>query len=409
MANPYRALFQHPGTLAFASAGLVARMPLSMAGIGLITMLSQQRGSYWLAGAVAATFTVTMALAAPQVSRWVDRYGQGRVLPPVTALSVVAMLALLLASHFQAPDWTLFPLAVLAGFMPSMPAMVRARWTELYRGTPKLATAYSLESVLDEVSFIVGPPLAVGASVALFPEAGPLLAVLMLAAGVVALVRQRATEPPAHGASAGAQPSAMGLASVRALVMTLVALGVIVGAIDVISVAFAEAQGQPAAASVVLAVYAVGSCLAGLAFGALNPAWPLPRLLAWCAFATAVTALPLLWVDHTVALAAVLFLCGGFFAPTMIVAMRLVETLVSPAQLTEGLTWLITGLGVGVAGGAAVAGWVVDQAGVSTALWAPVVAGVLAWLLALGCCAVVRLNRLGIEQSRSGEGQPGRA
>jgi len=31
-----------------------------------------------------------------------------------------------------------------------------------HRGRPELQTAYALESVLDEVCFIVGPPLSVG-------------------------------------------------------------------------------------------------------------------------------------------------------------------------------------------------------------------------------------------------------
>ena len=46
MFHAYRQLFTRPGTAAFVLAGLLARLPLSMTGIGLITMLSQQRGAY---------------------------------------------------------------------------------------------------------------------------------------------------------------------------------------------------------------------------------------------------------------------------------------------------------------------------------------------------------------------------
>ena len=55
MANPYRELFTAPGARAFVLAGMIARMPISMTGIGVITMLSQLKGGYALAGAVAAT------------------------------------------------------------------------------------------------------------------------------------------------------------------------------------------------------------------------------------------------------------------------------------------------------------------------------------------------------------------
>lgn len=55
MANPYQELFTAPGAKGFALAGLLARIPLPMTGIGIITMLSQLRGSYALAGALVQT------------------------------------------------------------------------------------------------------------------------------------------------------------------------------------------------------------------------------------------------------------------------------------------------------------------------------------------------------------------
>ena len=180
MATPYRDLFAAPGTTGLALAGLLARLPLPMTGIGLITLLSQLRGSYALAGAVSATFVLTYALLSPQVSRWVDRHGQGRVLPWATAASATGLLLLLACTVLRAPDWTLFAAAMLAGCMPSVSAMVRARWTAIHRGRPQLQTAYSLETVFDEVTFIAGPPLSVGLSVAVWPQAGVLAAALLL-------------------------------------------------------------------------------------------------------------------------------------------------------------------------------------------------------------------------------------
>ena len=372
MANPYREIFSAPGTKAFSGAGLIARMPISMVGIGIITMLAQLQGSYWLAGGVAATFALATALLAPQISRWVDRYGQSRILPGVTAIGVSALLALLLCSHFGAPDWTLFVFAALSGCMPSMSAMVRARWTELYRGSPKLHTAFSFESVLDEVSFIIGPPISVGLCVALFPQAGPLAAAILLAIGVSVFVLQRSTEPPVHPRSSEHQGTVLRQGAVVVLLLALLGLGTIVGTVDVVSVAFAQHQGQPAAASIVLSVYALGSCIAGLVFGTLKLKTPLPKLFLFGAAATALTVVPLMWVSSIATLAAAMFVAGLFFAPTLITAMGLVENIVPPAKLTEGLTWMITGLGIGVALGAVAGGWVIDaygaQAGFSVSL-----------------------------------------
>ncbi|WP_421105626.1 MFS transporter [Serratia marcescens] len=390
MANPYFTLFSAPGSKAFSSAGLIARLPISMTGIGIITMLSQVRGSYWLAGAVAATFAFSMALLAPQIARAADRYGQNRVLPYATGVSALALLLLLICTHYRAPDWTLFVFAALAGGIPSISAMVRARWSEIYRGTPQLHTAFSFESVLDEVAFIVGPPIAVGLSVALFPEAGPLAAALLLVAGVSAFAWQKSTQPPVYPRNNQRQRAILAMPSMQILVLALIALGTIVGTVDVISVAFAEQQGQPAAASIVLSVYAGGSCLAGLIFGAIKLPSPLPRQFLYAAFATALTTLPLLWVHNVLTLAAAMFVAGLFFAPTMIVAMGLVERLVPPSRLTEGLTWMVTGLGVGVALGAALAGLAIDAVGIKAGFGVTLTAGLVVLLVAAGGYRLMR-------------------
>ena len=92
MTNPYVAIFRAPGAGAFSAAGFLARLPLAMVTVGIVTMLSQTHGRYGLAGAVAATFALTNALISPQVSRLVDRRGQSRVLIPATAVSVAAFI-----------------------------------------------------------------------------------------------------------------------------------------------------------------------------------------------------------------------------------------------------------------------------------------------------------------------------
>ncbi|WP_375055154.1 MFS transporter [Zobellella sp. DQSA1] len=385
MPNPYRELFEARGAKSFSLAGLVARIPLPMTGIGIITMLSQLRGSYGLAGAVAATFVLTYALMSPQISRLVDRHGQGRVLPAAAGISVLGILLLLACSYWQTPDGALFIGAVLAGFMPSMSAMVRARWTAAYRGKPRLQTAYSLETVLDEVTFIAGPPLSVGLSVALFPQAGPLVAAMLLAVGVLAFAALRGTEPPVeqHAAALGSAGSVIRLADVRLLTLLMVAMGVIVGTVDIVSVAFAEQVGRPAAASIVLSVYAIGSCLAGLLFGALKLKTPLYRLLLLGGLATAATTLPLLFAGNIAGLAGAVFVAGLCFAPTMIVAMSLVERMVPENKLTEGMTWLLAGLNIGVALGAAVSGQIVDMDGARGGFSVALIAGGAVLLVAL--------------------------
>ena len=92
MANHYRELLTTPGATGLVFASSIARLPQAMIGIGIITMLVQQTGVYWLAGAVAGTFTLANALLGPHISKLVDQHGQSRVLPVVTAFSIAMLI-----------------------------------------------------------------------------------------------------------------------------------------------------------------------------------------------------------------------------------------------------------------------------------------------------------------------------
>ncbi|MET8029599.1 MFS transporter [Streptomyces avermitilis] len=391
MPSPYRALFAAPGSKGFSAAGFLGRMPLSMMGIGVVTMISQLTGRYGLAGALSATIALSAAALGPQISRLVDRYGQRRVLRPATLFALTAAAALLLAAHYDWPDWVLFVCSAGIGCVPSLGAMTRARWANLYRDTPQLHTAYAFESVVDEVCFIFGPIISIGVSTVWFPEAGPLLAAVFLALGVFWLTAQRATEPEPHPHEQHSGGSALSAAGLQVLVATFVATGAIFGAVDVVTVAFAEEQGHKAAASVVLALYAAGSCVAGVVFGLLRFTGAAERrwLLGICAMA--VSMIPLLLVGNLPFLAVALFVAGLSIAPTMITTMSLIEQHVPRAKLTEGMTWVSTGLAVGIALGSSVSGWVIDAAGARAGYGVPAVSGAVA--VAVGFLGYRRLSR----------------
>jgi MFS family permease len=359
-------------------------MPLSMMGIGVVAMISQLTGRYGLAGALSAALAMSAAVAGPQISRLVDRHGQRRVLRPAMLTAVTAVAGLLICTQQGAPDWTLFVFAAGAGCVPSVGSMVRARWAELYRDSPReLHTAYSWESTVDEVCFIFGPIISIGLSTAWFPEAGPLLAAAFLAVGVLWLTAQRATEPVPRPREEHTGGSALRSPGLRVLVTTFTATGALFGAVDVVTVAFAEEQGHKAAASLVLAVYALGSCLAGAVFGLLQMRGSASRRWMFGVCAMAVSMIPLQLAGNLPFLAVALFVAGLSVAPTMVTTMALVEAHVPRTKLTEGMTWTSTGLAVGVALGSSAAGRVVDMAGAQAGYAVPVAAGAAAAVVAV--------------------------
>ena len=376
MSNPYKEIFAAPGAKGFSAAGFFARLPLAMAPIGIVAMLSQTHGEYWLAGAVSATFALTNALISPQVSRYVDRLGQSAVVIPTTIISVAAFAALIAAANQHWPAWTLFLSALLAAVMPSMPALLRARWSELFRNRPELNTAFAFESAADELVYIAGASLSVGLAVALFPEAGMLISTAFLAVGSLAFIAQRGTEPKVRPVEPGAsQGSAIRLRAVQIITAALVFVGATFATAEVSVVAITKELGQPSAASLVIGVYALGSFVLGLVLGALNPKMALQRQLLIAVSVLTLTALPLVVAGSSVALLALaVFVSGISISPTFITAFGLIERRVPESQLTEGVTWVMTGIGIGMALGAFVTGWVVDNFGAQNGFWVSVAA-----------------------------------
>lgn len=91
----------------------------------------------------------------------------------------------------------------------------------------------------------------------------------------------------------------------------------------------------------------------------------------------ALSLMPLLGVGSILAFALAMLMAGFSVAPTMILAMGLIERAADPARLIEGLTRTITGLDIGMALGSVLTGWVVE--GYSTASGFPVTVGA-GWL-----------------------------
>ncbi|QEV18357.1 MFS transporter [Streptomyces alboniger] len=386
--NPYTRLFAIPGATAFTLGNLIARLPMGMFSVSAVIMISGARGSYALAGAVTATGLAATAVVAPWTARLVDRHGQARVAVPATAIAALGSLSLLLCVRYGAPDWTLFASYAATATTPNTGGMSRARWAYLLKGdAPAVHTANSFEQAADELCFMLGPVLAAFLCGALFPQAGTLIGVVLLLTGVLVFAAQRATEPPPQGrthSSEGAR-SPLRARGMPALLVGFLATGAVFGSLEVVTIAYADERGHKAAAGVILALQAAGSCAAGLVYGAVKPRGPLVRRHLLCGAAmAALMTLPLLAVTLTgslTALSGALLVAGMATAPTMVTGMTLVQHRTPEGRLNEGMTLAVTGLLGGIACGAAGGGWAVERLAPAAGYWVPVAAACLALLL----------------------------
>lgn len=379
MLRPYRELLATPGGLRFSAAAFVARLPIAMWGLGIVLLVRGETGRYAVAGAVSATFALVNALGAPLVARFIDRLGQRTVLVPCVALHVVLLVAFLGVVTTGAPTWTWFVTAAgAAAFAPSIGSLVRARWGYVLGPSRVLQTAYSYESVIDELIFVLGPLLVTVLATQISTQAGLLAAALLVCIGTAALVLHRASEPPPAPPHEHGGRSALLAAGMPLLCVVMLFVGGVFGSVEISAVAFADENGRQGLAGPLLACYAGGSMTSGFLFGAVRWRVPLPQrvLLGAAVMSATVAVLPL--VGSLAVLAPCLFLAGVGIAPTLISGMSLAERLVPPGKLTEGLTWSTTGLIVGFSLATSLAGRIVDASGASTAFLVALGSGSLA-------------------------------
>lgn len=379
MLAPYRAVLGIPGALAFSAAGLLARAEIAMVGLGCVLLVHAGTGSYALGGAVAAAYGVSHAVVSPLVARLVDRFGQAAVLRPAVLLHAAGLLALAAAGTAGAHPALLLALAIGAGISEvGAGSLVRARWSALLSGSPRLQTAFALESVLDETVFIVGPLVVTVLATAVHPASGLVLAALTAIAGAMLLAGRTATQPPLRlerdlqGAGGRGSRTALGAPGMGVLVLVFLAAGGIFGSAEVAVVATTGQAGVPAAAGLVLALWAAGSLLSGLIYGAIGWRSGLVRRFAICSVLLALLTAPMALVVPVPVLAVVFFAAGVAIAPTITTGSALVEAVVPPGRLTEGFAWTNTALSLTYSLGTAGAGAVADAAGGHTALLIPV-------------------------------------
>jgi len=386
MASVYRRVLATPGATRFVLAAFVGRIPISMLGIGTVLYVQHATGSYGVGGTVVTAATLGEALCAARIGRALDRFGQAKVLVLCLAGHLVGLVGLLVGVGAGAPRPLWYACAALmGGIFPPTGSCSRARWSAVLDGGDLLGTAFAVEAAVDEVIFIGGPVLTTVLATAVAPPAGLIAAGMLLTVGALCLAAQRGTDPGPRPAGAGvARPRVFREPALRSLLVVILAVGVAFGGADVTTVAFGRAHGLGSFAGVLLALFALGSGMSGLFWGARPAGGAFARRFLRAAGLMAVALWLPLAAPNVPLLVPLLVITGATVAPTLIGANTVMERFVPAAARTEGFAWLQVALVTGISVGAPLAGAVVDHSG-TRAGWAVCAgAGVLIGLAALG-------------------------
>jgi predicted MFS family arabinose efflux permease len=364
------------------ATALVSRLPITINGLAVVLFVRAEIGSFSVAGAAAGALALGTAIGAPLMGRLVDRHGV-RLLWPLAAGHAAGLVAIVALGEARAPAPALLAAAVTAGALyPPNPSVLRARLPELLRARPHLLTAaFALDSVLLEVSFVVGPLLTAALVALIVPAAALLVSAAIVVVGTLLFTLAL---PPAEPRPARRRDALGALRSpgIRTLVLTMLPVGFAMGAFEVVLPAFADREGSRELAGVLLACWSLGSVAGGLAYGARAWATGIGSLHLAFTLALPVAFVPTLAAASAPAMALLVLPAGALIAPIIATRNELAATVAPRGAQTEALTWPLTALVAGVSLGAAAAGSLADALGWRAGVLAAIAAAALGGLVA---------------------------
>ncbi|MCX5006413.1 MFS transporter [Streptomyces sp. NBC_00638] len=362
----YAALFRIPHARRTFVAAMTGRLSYGVVPLAMMLTTTRATGSYAVAGTVMALFGAMSVFLSPARAALIDRHGARRALIPMASL-YAGLLAAFAATAWRpgAPAAAIGALAGAAGACtPPLGPTMRAVWGEVVQDERLLQRAYSLDGVVEEILFVSGP-LLVGAVVQTAPPAAAVaLSALLVWSGTLAFVLSpvvAGVRPAAAKAAHGGRRRRGGRALAQPVVVAL-GVGLSLGAVDLLVMAFAEQRHHGAGVVAwVLAALSLGSALGGLLNGAVD--WPmppgvrLPVLAAGLGLALLAAALAPGLATLTLAIA-----CAGFFvAPALTTSYLIADAAAPPGFRIQAGAWVNTAVNAGSSGGAAGAGLLVGQ------------------------------------------------
>lgn len=374
---PYRSVLAVPGVRTVLLVGILARIPATAVGMTLTLYVANTLGRSWAqAGLVTAAYTIGAAVGLPLMGRLIDRRG--------------LRLVMILTGTVSAVIWSVTPslpypvlvgAAVVGGFF-GIPvfAVIRLCLAAMIPADRR-RPAFALDSMIVELSFMVGPALAVVLSTSLPPGYGLYaMALGIVASAVLLVVRNPPTRPEGEQIPAVAPPRRTWFGPrLVALMLAGMAATFILSATDLSIVATLRDSGAIAWTGLAIGLWCAYSLVGGLIFGAIHRPVSVLVLVAGMGLLTIPVGLAASWPWLVVLLIPSGLLC----APTMVAANDTLARIVPADSRGEATGLLGSALTAGTTIGAPFAGLVIDYAGPAWSFAVCGAVGALAVLAAL--------------------------
>lgn len=368
--SPYRAVLRTPYACGAFAASLAGRLCYGIVSLSLILTLTAGGRGYGFAGLVMALFGLAVVLVSPFRARMVDRHGPHRALPPIAAGFAAVLVAIaLIPPRSEVNDTVIAVLAAMAGASaPPLGVVMRTLWSTLVSDQDMLQTAYSLDGVVEELLYVAGPAITGAITVVAAPADGLLVTAGLMVAGTGVFLRSpglrhwpRPSAETASGTQAAAPKQAHEGRAILAVAFATGSIGLCLGGLGLVIVAFAQARHASAAVAWIEAALSAGSALGGLGYGAVTWRVPAQRRLALLVAGLAVILVPAALSPNLFVLALLIGLAGVLVSPALATAYVLADSLAAATARNRAGNWVNSGYNAGSSAGSVLSGQMVGR------------------------------------------------
>jgi MFS family permease len=346
-----------PSTLGF---GVLGRVPMAMNTVAIVFLVSDVRDSFAIAGITSAFYTLSGAIVSPRVGKLADRFGTRPVLLSVTLINALSTFGLL---YFI--DRSLIGLfavaAVFGATFPNFGSYTRTRWSRSIRDEKELSSALSLESVIDETAYVVGPALA-GFLFSFYGSQSPLLAGIFFV--IIGGVGLALTSTDRGGFARVEDDHSRGILSipyVKSLLLSLVAMGLLFGSNFVVIIAVATEGGRASDGGLWVGLYPLGSAVSGLIYGFIH--WKISSTVRYTVSLAVMTICTsgILFFQDLDTIVFWIIVSGIAIGPALISANAFMKELVPLSRLNESFAFLGAAISIGITIGSVLSGLIVEE------------------------------------------------
>lgn len=387
----YLELLRVRGVTRILVSQLLARFPHGMLSIAFLIHVEQVHHSFAAAGLVVGAISLGEAIAGPISSRLMARWG---IRPLLASMGLVSVITLSSMAIFPLSVPVLVILGFIGGcaFPPIQPA-VRTIYPKLVPNR-LLTPLFSLDASAQEIIWIVGPVLTTFIAMQIGSVEAVLAAMAFLVGGGIWFI----TSPSVGQVRIPRSKRRLGGVLTRPPVIISTLLGLsLVACFSAVEAGIIGLFGEDGPeAGIILAIYAVGSLVGGLAWGHREIApWSMTRrlLLVTVGLVGAMFVTDFWW------LSVMLFISGLGVAPALTVLFANVSATMKFSETAESYAWIGSGQLIGAGIGSAVAGLCIDHYGAQTAI---VAAAIFSLITALGALVTYKWS----PDLRGGHGAP---